>query len=121
MVAYGVLELKQKEPDLKSLFSVNGSSQEHKENFERDQLRKLVSDELKRYGLLLQREVVPKNTGWRTRQNRHILYGQLQGPRGFNTRSVLCTGDYRTCCQHAAQILDELDKSQIPDTATGND
>lgn len=90
------------------------------ENFERDQLRKLVNDELRRYGLLLQRAITPKGQGWRTRANAHVLYGQLI-TAGFPSRPLLCEGDFRDCCIVAAKLLDELDASQVPDTATGND
>ena len=91
-----------------------------KENFERDQLHKLVNDELRRYGLLLQRSVVPKNRTWRTKLNEHVLYGQLVRS-GFSTREVLTTGSFRDCCIVAAKLLDELDAAQVPDTAAGSD
>lgn len=91
------------------------------EDFERDQLRKLVNDELRRYGLLLARIVVPKGLGWRTRNNTYCLYGQLQGKEGFSTRPVLIEADFKECCVAAARILDELDASQVPDAVTGVD
>lgn len=88
------------------------------EAFERDQLRKLVNDELDRYGLLLKRTIVPKNSSWRTKANEHTLFGQLQG-QGWLSRPVLHQGTFKECCVVAAKLLDELDASQIPDTATG--
>ena len=95
---------------------------EKAQNFERDQLRKLVNDELKRYGLLMVRRVVPKGHGWRTKENTHVLYGQVIGQAsGFPTREILAEGEFRDCCIRAAELLDALDKSQVPDTATGND
>ncbi len=96
MVAYGVLEMKHQEQK-PSLWMVEQSPEEQEriiaENYERDQLRKLVGDELRRYGLLLQRSIVPKASAWRTKLNEHTLYGQVQkgglhdtphpAPRGF--------------------------------------
>lgn len=122
MVAYGVLELKPKER-----FGLANMSQrlsadlekERAEDFERDQIRKLVSDELKRYGLLLSREVTTSGIGWRTRRNACVLFGQLQGKPGFTHRDELFRGDFRECCIEAAKILDALDASQKPDTAAG--
>lgn len=116
MVAYGVLELKANEYSINKLF-LNGPDTEAERAavFERDQLRKLVNDELRRYGLLLAREVVPKNTGWRTKNNSHILYGQLQGNVGFGVRPILHIGDFKKCCEFAAKVLDDLDRSQVPE------
>ena len=84
------------------------------DQFENDQLRKLVNDELQRYGLLLKRNIVPKNRGWRTEANEHSLLGQLVKPAsgGFATRQELCVGSFRDCCIKAARVLDDLDKSQ---------
>lgn len=131
MVAYGVLELKPKEHSPRAaqglrspLFIETDAAELAKEkaaDFERDQLRKLVNDELKRYGLLLQRQVVPKGHGWRTKDNSHVLYGQVVGKGAFPTRQVLHEGDFRECCIKAAKLLDDLDRSQLPDTATGYD
>lgn len=115
MVAYGVLEMKHKTAPTR-LFEAHLEKDElealRKEDFERDQLRKLVSDELKRYGLLLQRGVKPKGEGWRTQMNHHILYGQLQGAPGFTVRPVLHEGEFKECCIHAAKLLDQLDAAQ---------
>src|SRR5882724_2945698 len=122
MVAYGVLELKHK-VNASSLWLAEISPElaeaEREDDRKRDELRKLVSDELKRYGLLLQREVVPIGSKFRTKANAHILYGQRTGPKGFKVREVLHKGDFQNCCLIAAELLDALDRAQIPDTATG--
>ena len=81
------------------------------ENFERDQLHKLVRDELNKYGVLLQRTVVAKSLGFRTKMNTFTLFGQLQA-NVRNSRPVLYEGDFRTCCQVAACELDKLDAAQ---------
>ena len=112
MVAYGVLELKPKKA-IQSWLDEGDREAEHKEDFERDQLRKMVNDELRRYGLLLARMIVPKNQGWRTKQNAHILYGQVQGrTSGFPVRAILAEGDFRECCIKAAEVLDEMNNAQ---------
>lgn len=90
------------------------------EDFERDKLRKLVNDELRRYGLLLTRKVVPHRDKFRTRGNEHVLYGQVQG-HGLLSRELLCEGSFKDCCVMAAELLDALDASQKPDTAAGPD
>lgn len=61
MVAYGVLELKA----VRTPTSWSDEQQEadKQAQFENDQLRKLVNDELQRYGLLLKRNIVPKGQG----------------------------------------------------------
>ena len=119
MVAYGVLEMKHKAPA--SDYLLQDAIQEEKDNFERDQLRKLVNDELKRYGLLLSRMVVSHSSKWRTKNNAHILYGQVYGPSnhpGFMGRSVLHEGSFKECCEVAARVLDQMDAAQIPDKET---
>jgi hypothetical protein len=129
MVAYGVLELKPAQVgDMQGLFLQHQSSPSSEEldrvnaeYAEREELRKLVNDELRGYGLLLRRLVVPRANKWRTKANAHVLYGQLTGRRGWETREELCIGDFKECCVVAAAILDKLDASQIPDTAAGND
>jgi len=117
MVAYGVLEMKHKSP---GDFWLEGDNAEQikQDDFERDQLRKLVNDELARYGLLLKREITPSGNRFRTRANTHVLYGQPVGKPGFMTREILCVGGFRECCIEAASLLDKLDASQIPDTET---
>ena len=121
MVAYGVLEMKPKEipqwPDFEELERMHEKSKA--EDRERDQLRKLVNDELRRYGMLMQRAVMPYKGSWKTRSNAHILYGQPVGPSGFITREVLMEGTFQECCIMAAGILDGLDRAQVPDTAAG--
>lgn len=117
MVAYGVLEMKHKDGLTTSApwaqaREPDDLEQLRKEDFERDQLRKLVNDELKRYGLLLQRGVSAKGLRWRTSMNHHVLYGQLQGTKGFEARPVLHEGTFQACCIHAAELLDDLDKAQ---------
>lgn len=115
-----MLEMKHQEPKI-SLWMNEQSPEEQKrlaaESYERDQLRKLVNDELARYGLLMQRAVTPSGNRWRTRANAHVLYGQLT-KTGWVTRPVLCEGDFKECCVVAAKLLDELDASQVPDTET---
>jgi hypothetical protein len=124
MVAYGVLEMKHKAPkelDWTGIFQPQDAAQIEKDNFERDQLRKLVNDELRRYGLLLSRVVVANGLKFRTIANTHILYGQVYGPSnnpGFMARSVLCEGSFKECCEVAAKLLDQLDASQVPDKET---
>jgi len=117
MVAYGVLEI---QPPKQRLFlDDEAQRKEREEAFERDQLRKLVNDELRRYGLLIAREVVSTGQSWRTRLSTHILYGQVLGKGSFTAREVLCVGDFRECCIKAAEVLDKLDASQVPDTELG--
>lgn len=116
MVAYGVLEMKHKDAHLQNpgfleLVSKEERDAEAKADFERDQLRKLVREELARYGMLLTRVVLPKHQSWRTKANEHILYGQIEGI-GFPARQVLHQGSFKECCLKAAELLDELDKSQ---------
>ncbi len=60
-MAYGVLEMKHQEPKPWAV-SPDEDKQRAAEAFERDQLRKLVTMELTRYGLLLTRTIVPKNS-----------------------------------------------------------
>jgi hypothetical protein len=118
-----VLELKELKPESAAAFLQQHTDRELEDNadrFENDQLRKLVNDELHRYGLLLKRNVVPHKQGWRTKEREYILYGQLIGPPGWKSRPEVCMGSFKDCCIKAAQVLDELDKSQLPDTATGN-
>lgn len=111
----------QENPRFLGLVSAEEREQVAKENFERDQLRKLVREELERYGLLISRVVLPKSQRWRTKANEHILYGQVQGKiSGFPVREILHQGEFKECCEVAAKLLDELDASQLPDTATGS-
>jgi len=122
MVAYGVLEMKHKEKP--NYGWEDDLEQIRKDDFERDQLRKLVNDELGRYGLLMQRSIQPKGDRWRTRANSHVLYGQVvqsASGGGFLSRPVLHEGEFKECCEVAARLLDQLDAAQIPDTATGLD
>ena len=124
MVAYGVLALKHKvnANDLwLSQQSEQLAAEEREEDRKRDELRKLVSDELKRYGLLITRRVVPKNKSYRTKANAHVLYGQTTGPKGLPVREVLLEGDFKECCVEAARLLDAMDAAQLPDTAAGLD
>jgi hypothetical protein len=119
MVAYGVLEMKPKDHAAPVMWQDDPAvvAAEKKADYERDQLRKLVADELRRYGLLITRMIAPKGNGWRTKMNTHILYGQpIKG--GFLTREVLHEGDFKDCCIAAAKILDDLDRSQAPDGQT---
>ena len=120
MVAYGVLEFRHKDSSPYWLVVSDAQrAEEREDDYKRDELRKLVNDELKRYGLLLQREVVPKRDSFRTKLNSHILYGQTKGSKGFMVREVLHKGDFKECCIKAAELLDTMDRAQIPDTATG--
>ena len=89
------------------------------EDHERDQLRKLVSDELKRYGLLLTQQVRPVRDRWRTSKHTFTFYGQSFGPPGFVTRELLHEGSFKDCCIRASELLDALDAAQVPDTAAG--
>ena len=123
MVAYGVLEMKHKTPSSLWLNEQSPAEQDRlrKEDFERDQLRKLVNDELRSYGLLLSRAVVPNGTRSRTRANTYILYGQVYGPSnnpGLLARPTMHEGDFTSCCVVAARLLDQLDAAQIPDVKT---
>lgn len=119
MVAYGVLEMKHKTVAQAWLDSQSPAEQERlrKEDFERDQLRKLVNDELRRYGLLMARVVVTNHNKFRTKNNAHILYGQIEG-RGLLARPVLAEGTFKECCIVAADLLDKLDAAQVPDKDT---
>jgi hypothetical protein len=121
MVAYGVLELKHKNTNYFLMeLPPEQQRQEARDDEERNQLRKLVNDELKRYGLLLSRSAVPHRDKWRTKSNEHILYGQvIPGP--FNRRQEIAKGSFRECCVVAAALLDKLEASQVPDTAAGSD
>lgn len=122
MVAYGVLEMKHKTTTLSYPYDDSRPlayiEQNRKDDHERDQLRKLVNDELVRYGLLLSRLAVPKGVTWRTKANGHILYGQLEN-KSLPPRQILHQGSFKECCEVAAKLLDELDASQLPDIATG--
>jgi len=123
MVAYGVLELNLSEETPRALFLEADAAEIARSKqaaYERDQLRKLVNDELRRYGLLLSRRVKPKGHGWRTSGD-NVLYGQVIGRGSFPVREILAEGDFKECCIKAAELLDALDKSQVPDAATGND
>jgi len=115
MVAYGVLELKEIEPSPFAMFALDPPKLDTKAQFENDQIRKLVNDELHRYGLLLKRNVVPKNQGWRTKNKEHILLGQLlkgNAAGAWRAREELCTGTFRECCIKAAEVLDAMERSQ---------
>jgi hypothetical protein len=121
MVAYGVLELKPIEVSPRALFldrDAEEIAQERDHKFENDQIRKLVNDELARYGLLLKRRVVPKGNGWRTKQAEHILLGQLikgNAAGAWRTRQELCVGDFRECCIKAAELLDAMERGLNPE------
>ena len=119
MVAYGVLELK--EINKSPLWTDHEEPLDKQAQFENDQLRKLVNEELHRYGLMMKRNIAPHKHGWRTKDKEYILYGQLTGPPGWKGRLELCIAGFKDCCIKAAQVLDDLDKSQLPDTATGID
>ncbi len=121
MVAYGVLEMKHKQAiDWLRDLPPQEQARLHQEDFERDQLRKLVNDELGRYGLLMIRQVSPRSNGaWRTSTNSFVLYGQLERG-GFNTRPIIHEGDFKLCCIAAAKLLDELDAAQVPDPIAGS-
>lgn len=123
MVAYGVLEMKHKDPTSPLFIKEEWDLQKEKaEDYQRDRLRKVVNDELKRYGLIIIRRVVPQGQRWRTKANEHTLYGQVIGPNNlFLSRPVLCEGTFKECCIVAAELLDALDASQTPDTAAGPD
>jgi hypothetical protein len=123
MVAYGVLEMKHKSVAQAWLDNYSKEEQDklRQEDFERDQLRKLVKDELRRYGLLMERTVVPKGDRYRTRLNAHVLYGQLEGGGMTARRAELVTGSFKECCEVAAKLLDEMDAAQVPDTKTSPD
>lgn len=110
MVAYGVLELKEIRITTQWL-DHEEEGEATKARFENDQLRKLVNGELQRYGLLLKRNVVPKGQKWRTKTAEHILLGQLV-KGGFTARAELCLGTFKECCIKAAEVLDEMDRSQ---------
>jgi hypothetical protein len=121
MVAYGVLEMKGKESPASVWLSEQSPEEQErlkKEDFERDQLRKLVNDELRRYGLLLARGVVPFKGRFRTQNNHHILYGQVVGGTSFSMRETIIEGTFKECCIKAAELLDKLDASQVPDKET---
>lgn len=109
MVAYGVLELKAVRTPTR--WSDEQQEADKQAQFENDQLRKLVNDELQRYGLLLKRTIVPKGQGWRTKMAEHVLLGQLiKG--GFTARAELCLGTFKECCIKAAEVLDTMDRAQ---------
>ena len=121
MVAYGVLELKSPSAEAKPWlrdFTDAEREQDAAARFEFDQLLKLVKDELKRYGLLLERDVVSRGTQWRTSTGTFNLYGQRQGPKNFQTRPHLVKGSFKECCVCAAEVLDVLDAAQVPDAQT---
>lgn len=119
MVAYGVLELKQ--PSVLQVIFLEENKQDQDVKRHNDDLRTLVSAELKRYGLMLSRKPVSNGGRWSTSKTTHCLYGQKQGSEGFKTRPLIHEGDFKECCVIAAKILDELDAAQVPDTATGVD
>ena len=120
-MAYGVLEMKHKESPASLWLSEQSPAEQERlrqEDFERDQLRKLVKDELRNYGLTIVRTVVPNGPKFRTRANMHTLYGQVQGSPLFKLRPVLKEGTFKECCEVAAKLLDELDAAQVPDVKT---
>lgn len=124
MVAYGVLELKEVAFEPAHMFrspitgEVSTPPLDTKSQFENDQLRKLVNDELHSYGLLLKRNIVPKGQGWRTKNKEHILLGQLVPPNAvsaWRTREELCVGTFKECCIRAAEVLDAMERGQKPE------
>lgn len=116
MVAYGVLELKQIPNDPAGVIFQRprfAETPQEDAHFENDQLRKLVNDELTRYGLLLKRNIVPKYGGWRTKSAEHILLGQLlkgNAAGAWRTREELCVGSFKECCIKAAEVLDAMER-----------
>jgi hypothetical protein len=70
--------------------------------FERDQLFKLVNDELKRYGWLLS----PKVTFRGDHGSTYVLHGSLYGTGYLPRRVVLWEGSFEDCCIEAARLLD---------------
>lgn len=114
MVAYGVLEYKPAAPDE----WLNTREKQHADNYKRDELKKLVNDELKRYGLILGTPVLSGRKSYR--HFPFTLYGQVEGRNQlFSGRPVLHEGSFQECCAAAARVLDQLDAAQVPDTATG--
>jgi hypothetical protein len=109
MVAFGVLELKHKEGPL-WVETPEAETKQREEDRQRDELRKLVNDELKKYGLLLTRSIYPKGNTWRTKNNQFILYGQKAGAVGFMVRETIYEGSFKDCCARAVEILDKMDE-----------
>lgn len=118
MVAYGVLELKPLlDTDPHWLENVGGISQAQ----ENEQIRKLVREELERYGLALCKHLTTYRAWGRDKiRGEYTLYGQKWGSPGFQTRAPLWVGSFKECCIEAAKLLDQLDQAQVPDTAAGD-
>ena len=102
MVAYGVLELKSVGP-VDSFLNDDQKHAEYKRKmFERDQLMKLVNDELRSHGLLLS----PKVQFGTRHGSTYILHGSLLGGGYFPRRERMKEGSFKDCCIEAARLLD---------------
>ena len=130
MVAYGVLEMEHNDAPASTPWQAPRTDAELAEEKEkkrkRDELRKLVSDELKKYDMLISRQVVPKGKAWRTKANAHVLFGPRAGKKGFVVREELVTGSFRECCVKAAGLLDQIEelngeaRTPLPWSISGN-
>ncbi len=111
MVAYGVLEFKSvPQPD--RIGDEGRASTYRQTMFERDQLMKLVNDELKRYGMLL----APKVRFGNRHGTIYVLYGTMQGTAAFPLRRLVAEGTFKACCIAASELLD----AECPDATAGN-
>ncbi len=117
MVAYGVLELpRMSEPDWIG-DDLRGSEYKRK-MFERDQLTKLVNDELKRYGLLLALKVGSYPPARRRTAGgaNYVLHGAVQGKDTLPMRRLVHEGTFKACCIAASKLLD----AECPDATAGD-
>ena len=109
MVAYGVLELKLERVTTKPPPWLEDYAEEKRykeERFKRDELRKLVNDELKKYDMGIAPEV-SKNV-WGGRSNNNVLYGPATG--AFLARQEIKIGTFKECCEAAVELLDKLEE-----------
>jgi hypothetical protein len=112
MVAYGVIEINER--DTRSLVGLSHQStaeieeliaKERADQLARDEIYKLVSDEIARYGLLLMRNVGPVNK-YRSEGEWVLNSPKVLTSSGWVLREELCIGTYKECCIKAAKYLD---------------
>ena len=115
MVAYGVLDNIGSFP--KPDFEDSDPLKEKRR--ERDQIRRLVREELKESDMLIMQAVAQKRgTGaYRSIPDKFILYGprpENPNPRGWVTRGVIAEGDFRECCLKAVEFLEPFNQALSP-------
>lgn len=114
MFAYGVLTV-----DDEALYRVTGDmlrNDADRESYlarleKRDEMRKMVSDELAEHGMRIRPAVYPVGRRFRTSSATYELFGPLVGnPNGFAGRGSIHVGDFRSCCVAALKRIEPFNQ-----------